>query len=253
MSKSAKIISIVNHKGGVGKTTTTANLGAAIVELNKKVLLVDLDPQFALTKSFGINSNNSKNSYTCLMEKTSITDSICETKIKSLFVLPSTLDLAAAEAELLGQIGFEKRLKSIIQQVQDFDFILVDSPPSLGILTANALVAAGHIIVPLECEYLAMSALPQLNKMIEKAKTVNPSLNQKILFTKFDKRTQHSVEIVQEVRKYFSTYDTIITKTIKFAYSNVAGLPLVVYWPKSDQAEQYRQLAREVLNVKSIS
>jgi len=242
-----KIFSIVNHKGGVGKTTTAANLGAVLAQ-KKTVLLIDLDPQAALSACFKIFLPDGKpNTYTCLIGKDKIQDAITETKIKNLYLLPSSLDLAAAEPELLGEIGFERKLKSLVEQANpEFDFLLIDCPPSLGILTINAIVAAQHLIIPLQCEFLAMKALAQLENIIEKAKTVNPTLTQKILFTLFSKRTTHSKEVVEEVRKFFPTYKTIITRTIKFAYSNVQGLPLVKFAPRSEQAEQYRNLAKEI-------
>jgi chromosome partitioning protein len=242
-----KIISIVNHKGGVGKTTTAANLACALAE-NHKILLVDFDPQAALTTSFKINPDE-KNIYYALLDSVSVENCIIETQIKNLYLIPSTLDLAAAEPQLIGQIAFERKLKQLLQHLTDFDYIIVDSPPSLGVLTINAIVAADLIIVPLQCEFLAMKALVHLNKIIEKAKIVNPELKIRILFTMFDKRSIHPKEIVDEVKKFFPTFNTIITKSIKFSYSTVAGIPLVEFYKNSEQAIQYINLAKEVLNL----
>lgn len=248
-----KIFSVVNHKGGVAKTTTTANLGAVLAEKHS-VLMVDLDPQAGLTSSFKINPpNGSPNTYTCFLGKHNFLEAAQETKVNNLCLVPSTLDLAAVELELLGQIGFERKLKLLSQGLSDkFDFLFVDCPPSLGILTVNAIVAADHLIIPLQCEYLAMKALAQLKNIIQKAKSVNPDLKQKILFTMFMKRTLHSKEVVEEVRGFFPTYKTVITRTVKFAYSTVEGVPLVKASPNSEQAQQYKKLAKEIQNEQSI-
>lgn len=240
-----KIISIVNHKGGVGKTTTAANLACALAE-NYKILLVDFDPQAALTTSLKIIPDE-KNVYYALLDSVSAKDCIVETKIENLYIIPSTLDLAAAEPQLIGQIAFERKLKQLLQQLTDFDYIIVDSPPSLGVLTINAIVAADLVIVPLQCEFLAMKALTHLNKIVEKAKVVNPDLKMRVLFTMFDKRSIHSKEIIEETKKFFETFETIITKTIKFSYATVAGVPLVKFYQNSEQAEQYKNLSKEVV------
>jgi chromosome partitioning protein len=243
-----KIISIVNHKGGVGKTTTAANLACALAKENHKTLLIDFDPQAALTTSFKILTDE-KNIYYALLDSVSVENCIIETQIKNLYLIPSTLDLAAAEPQLIGQIAFERKLKQLLQQLTDFGYIIIDSPPSLGVLTINSIVAADLIIVPLQCEFLAMKALAHLNKIIEKAKIVNSELKIRILFTMFDKRSTHPKEIVDEVKKFFPTFNTIITKSIKFSYSTVAGIPLVEFYKNSEQAIQYINLAKEVLNL----
>lgn len=243
-----KIISIVNHKGGVGKTTTAANLGAGLVKYNKKVLLIDMDPQAGLTTSLKINTVSENNSYTFFMSKKEIMDCIQETEIKNLFIIPSTLDLSAAEIELLGQMSFESTLKNLLKKENGFDYIIIDSPPSLGVLTVNCIIAAHRLIIPIQCEYLSLKALTQLNKIIQKAKTINTDLKLKVFFTMYNNRTIHSEEIVQETKKYFPAYNTLITRTIKFAYSNVVGKPLILFDKTSKQSKQYLDFTKEVLN-----
>lgn len=241
-----KIISICNHKGGVGKTTTTANLSCLLAE-KFKVLMVDLDPQAGLTSCFKIFSTDESNIYSAL-HKNSLDECIVETKIKNLCVVPSVLDLAGAEAELLGEIGFERKVKFLLQQLNnEFDYVVIDSPPSLGVLTINAIVAADLVIIPLQCEFLALKALPQIVKIIEKARIVNEKIQYKILFTMFNKRTTHSNEIVEETKKFFPTFNSVITKTIKFSYSTVAGIPLVKMYPETEQTQQFKNLVKEII------
>ena len=240
------IISITNQKGGVGKTTTVINLGTCLTELKKRVLLIDLDPQAGLTVSLGFNPD--KVDYTTLNFLNGEVPKILGTKIPSLSLIPANLDLATAEAKMMGQIGFEKQMAKMIAKItKNYDYIIIDCPPSLGVLTANALVAANHIIIPAQCEYLSMRALIQLQKIIDAAKEANPKMTNKILFTMYIKRTIHSEEIITEIKKHFPTYKTVITRTVRFAYSSVVGKPLVLFDRSSEQAQQYRDFAKEVL------
>lgn len=240
------IISITNQKGGVGKTTTAANLGYCLSEINKKVLLIDLDPQAGLTISLGFNPETSACAVLDLLNGKKIEAQ--KTNIKNLFIFPSNLKLSTAEAHMIGKIGFETHLKKAIHKLAGFDFIIIDCPPSLGVLTANALIAANHVIIPVQCEYLSMRALTQLHKIISTAKEVNPHLTTKILMTMHDKRTIHSQEVISEIKKHFSIYKSIISRTIRFAYSSVVGKPLALMDKKSEQSKNYRKLMREVLN-----
>lgn len=242
-----KIISVCNHKGGVGKTTTVANISALLAE-KFKVLMVDLDPQAGLTACFKIAVNDENNIYNAL-HKNTLHGSIIKTEIENLYIVPSILDLAGAEAELLGEIGFERKVKFLLQQLNNFDFVVIDSPPSLGVLTINAIVAADMVIIPLQCEFLAMRALPQIVKIIEKAKIVNDKVQFRVLFTMYNKRTLHSNEVVEETKKFFPAFNTIVTKTIKFSYSVVAGMPLVKTYSDAEQTLQFRNLVKEILQL----
>ena len=248
-----KILCTTNQKGGVGKSTTCANLAAALSEEGKKILLIDLDPQAGLTTSLGYDPDRfEKTVYNVLIdpEGSPLRSVMVETSMSGVMLAPANLDLAAAEAELIGEIGWDRTLKEILYPVQDaFDYIIIDCPPSLGVLTANALVASDLAIIPLQAEYLAMRGLKQLNKIIQKVrKRSNPNLRIRILITMFDRRTTHAKEVRDEIAEIFGDHVSpiIINRTIKFADATIAGKPLTHYDPKSEGADAYRQLAKEV-------
>ncbi len=245
MHSSIMIISICNHKGGVGKTTTAVNLGASLA-FRKKVLLVDMDPQAGLTAALKIDaerSGDAENGTYALITGGSVKP---VAYMKNLDVIPSTLDLAGAEIELAGKIAFERILRKSLERFRGYDYIIVDSPPSLSVLTANTIVAADLLIVPVQCEFPAVKALAMLLKIIEQAKLVNQDLKMKILLTMYNKGTSHAQEVVEEVRKHFDTFKPIITRTIKFPYAATCGKPLIQYDKNCEQAKQYIAVAKEM-------
>lgn len=247
------LYTIANQKGGTGKSTTCICLGAALVELGKRVLIIDLDPQAGLTTSLGRDPDSfDKTIYNALIDEEFPIDQITTgTKIRNLYFIPSNLDLAGAEGELIGEIGWDRTLKDVLfPALKEYDFILIDCPPSLGVLTTNALMAANRVIVPVQSEYLATRGLKQLNRIISKVKKKgNPELRVKILRTMHDRRTSHTKEVIEELARAFGDqiYQTVIKRTIKFADSTLAGEPILTYAKRSEGAEAYRQLAREVL------
>jgi chromosome partitioning protein len=246
-----KIFAVANQKGGVGKTTTTAALGAAFAEQGQCVLVVDLDPQAGLTVSLGLDPDVlAQTIYHALLEEADLTQIIVPTKVPQMELVPANLDLAGAEAELIGEIGWDRTLKDALDNVQDrYDCILLDCPPSLGVLTTNALVAAKIVIVPLQCEYLALRALKQLQKIIAKVnRKANPHLHTRILRTMFDGRTIHDREIFEEIARVGGdqVFQTFIKRTIKIADAAVEGEPIVRYATDSEAAQAYRALAQEI-------
>lgn len=249
------IYAIANQKGGVGKTTTCLCLGAALAETEKRVLLVDLDPQAGLTTSLGFDPDKFETTiYAALIdpEVVSLPEITVETKVPNLWLVPSNLDLAGAEAELIGEIGWDRNLKELLSTIASlYDFIIVDCPPSLGVLTTNALMAADSVIVPVQTEYLALRGLKQLSKIISKVKKKgNPNLQVRILRTMHDARTLHAREIGEEIERVFSgqLYQTVIKRTVKFADASLAGEPILSYAKNSPGAMAYRELAKEILN-----
>jgi chromosome partitioning protein len=251
---SPRIIAIANQKGGVGKSTTAVSLGAALAEIGHRVLVVDLDPQGNASTGMGIRHEAREVTvYDVLASEAGIDGAVVATQIPGLFAIPSTIDLAGAEIELVSQFSRETRLKKAIEPLRDgavYDFVILDCPPSLGLLTVNALTAAEELIVPIQCEYYALEGLGQLLRNVRLVQqNINPDLRLSgIVMTMFDPRTKLSEQVVQEVRKYFGdlVYDVIIPRTVRLSEAPGFGLPITVYDPRSRGAESYRKLAQEV-------
>ena len=250
----ARVIAMVNQKGGVGKTTSTVSLGAALAGYGRRVLLVDFDPQGAIAISFGVNpSALERTVYNLLTDlDCQIDDVIMHSDVENLDLLPSNIDLAAAELQLVSEVGREYALKRALEPVLgNYDIILIDCQPSLGLLTLNALTAANGVVVPMECEYFALRGVALLKDTIDKVSArLNPDLAIiGVLAAMYDSRTLHSREVLETVQQAFGelVFITTITRTIKFPDAAVAGTPITVYAPDSTGAEAYRQLAREVL------
>ena len=248
------LITLCNQKGGVGKTTTAVNLGAALAEQGQRVLMVDLDPQAALTAYWGLETENSQVTIYQLLLNDSIpaTDAIRRVR-ERIDVIPADIDLAAAEIELFSALGRERILKELLSKVQDgYDYVLVDCPPNLGLLTVNALVACHGVIIPLQCEYFAMRGLSMLLDTLNKVKRrLNPQLDiLGILPTLYNSRTRHAQEVLAEVRRMFGerVFDTSIHSSIRFAESTLARQPILEYAPTHPGAIAYRALAKEILD-----
>ena len=249
----ARIVAIANQKGGVGKSTTAVSLGAALADLGYRVLVIDLDPQGNASTGMGIRHEARETTvYEVVVAEASIEDAIVHTQIEGLHAVPSTIDLAGAEIELVSQFSRETRLKRALQPVSEgrYDFVLLDCPPSLGLLTVNALTAAEELIVPIQCEYYALEGLGQLLRNVNLVQqNINPELRLSgIVMTMFDPRTKLSEQVVAEVRRFFGeiVYDVIIPRTVRLSEAPGFGQPITVYDPKSKGAETYRSLAREV-------
>jgi chromosome partitioning protein len=246
------VVAIANQKGGVGKTTTAVNLGAALAELDFRVLVVDLDPQGNATTGLGLNPRDVGGSiYDVIMSDASIEDAIEPTSIKNLFVAPATIDLAGAEIELVPQISRELKLRRAIESVRDqYDVVLIDCPPSLGLLTVNGLAAADDVIVPIQCEYYALEGLGQLLRNVSLVQAnLNPTLDVRgIILTMYDARTKLADQVVAEVREYFGNkvYDTIVPRTVRLSEAPSFGQPIIVFDAASRGATAYRDLAKEV-------
>ncbi|MFZ5823770.1 MAG: ParA family protein [Bacillota bacterium] len=248
-----RIIAVANQKGGVGKTTTAVNLSACLAELGMRVLLVDIDPQGNATSGLGIDRKTVRASvYDVLLDEMSPLEAMIEAKVPGLAVVPATIDLAGAEIELVPRISRENRLKKALHPFRDqFDFILMDCPPSLGLLTINALTAADSILIPIQCEYYALEGLTQLMdtfKLVREA--LNPSLEvEGVLLTMFDGRTNLSIQVVEDVKRFFKgkVYRSIITRNVRLSEAPSHGVPISMYDPRSKGAEAYMELAREVI------
>jgi len=248
------IISVVNQKGGVGKTTTAVNLASFLSEMGKKVLLVDFDPQANATSGVGVVSDNVEFSiYHLLMGLADLDTVLCPTPFNNLHILPSSADLAGAEVELVGQVSRETCLKKVLSPLRDFyDYVIIDCPPSLGLLTLNALVASTHALIPVQCEYYALEGIAGLMKTLN---LVKESYNDQleilgIVLTMFDVRTTLNQQVVDNTRAFFKdlVFDTIVPRNIRLSEAPSHGLPISLYSPESRGADAYHRLAMEVIN-----
>lgn len=250
----ARVISMCNQKGGVGKTTTTINLGAALAEYGRKVLLVDFDPQGSLSVGLGMNPHEMELSiYNLLLQRdVTLDEVIVKTNVPGMDLLPSNIDLAAAEVQLVHEVAREQTLQRVLgPAIADYDVILIDCQPSLGLLTVNALTASDGVIVPLECEYFALRGVALLKTTIDKVtERLNPKLRiDGVLGTMYDGRTLHGREVMERLVQAWgdTVFHTVIRRTVKFSDSTVAGEPITTYASTSTGADSYRQLAKEVL------
>ena len=250
----ATIISMVNQKGGVGKTTSSINLGACLAEQGRKVLLVDLDPQGALSAGLNVSHDEDQVTvYDLMLDNTSsIHAAIKHTNVSGLDLVPANIDLSAAEIQLVNEVGREQTLGRALRPVRgEYDFIIIDCQPSLGLLTVNALACSQGVIIPMECEYFSLRGLALLTDTVEKVRDrINFDLDiVGILVTMFDRRTTHAREVMDRVVEVFGhrVFDTVITRTVRFPETSVAGEPIITWAPNSPGAEQYRNLALEVI------
>lgn len=248
-----KVIAIANQKGGVGKTTTSVNLSACLAELGKKVLLVDLDPQGNSTSGLGFNKTGIERCvYDTLVSDVPAEAVRLKTQIDKLDLLPATIQLAGAEIELVSVMSRETKLKQSLDKIKyEYDFVLIDCPPSLGLLTINSLTAANSVLVPIQCEFYALEGLSQLMKTVSLVqRNLNPALTlEGVVLTMFDARTNLSIQVVDEVKNHFrhKVYQTIIPRNVRLSEAPSHGLPVIKYDPKSKGTEVYFELAREVI------
>lgn len=249
-----KVISVANQKGGVGKTTTTVNLGTILAKRGKKVLLIDADPQGNATSGLGVEKDVEPSTYDILVNDAELKDALQNTIIKKLQVCPANMDLAGAEVELVSMMSREQRLKEKLEQVKDdFDYVLIDCPPSLGLITLNAFTASDSVLIPVQCEYFALEGLGQLLNTIN---LVKKHLNKEIkiegaLLTMYDMRTNLSNQVVKEVKKYFEdkVYKTVIPRNVRVSEAPSYGMPITEYDPRSKGAKSYIKFAKEFLKI----
>jgi chromosome partitioning protein len=252
------VVAIVNQKGGVGKSTTAVNLAAAVAELARKVLVMDLDPQGNASTGLGIDPGRRQvGTYQILSQSVPAEEAVMETSVPGVWAIPSTIDLAGAEIELVGQISRETRLARALDPLRaTYDFVFLDCPPSLGLITVNALTAADELIVPIQCEYYALEGLGQLLRNVRLIQqNLNPRLRLTgIVLTMYDRRTKLSEQVVAEVRRYFGprVYDTIIPRTVRLSEAPGYGRPITAYDSGSKGAKAYRRFAREFLTRETV-
>ncbi|KPL57872.1 ParA family protein [Rossellomorea vietnamensis] len=248
-----RIVAVTNQKGGVGKTTTSVNLGACLAYIGKKVLLVDIDPQGNATSGVGVEKGDVQQCiYDVLVDDVDVKDTIKQSKVENLSIVPATISLAGAEIELVPTISREVRLKKALEKVKDeFEYIIIDCPPSLGLLTINALTASDAVVIPVQCEYYALEGLSQL---LSTVRLVQKHLNHDlmidgVLLTMLDARTNLGIQVIEEVKKYFQdkVYRTIIPRNVRLSEAPSHGEPIIIYDAKSRGAEVYLELAKEVV------
>lgn len=250
-----EIIAVANQKGGVGKTTTTVNLAACLAKAGKKVLLVDIDPQGNSTGGLGIDKRRcEKTVYDCLINENKAEEVAIKTEYENLFVCPSNLDLSGAEIELISVMGREQRLKESLKNArEEYDFILIDTPPSLGLITINTLTAADSVLIPIQCEFYALEGVSQLTETIKRIrKALNPSLFIRgIVMTMYDARTNLAVQVVDEVKRFFpgKVFSTIIPRNVRISEAPGFGRPVIYYDEASKGAQSYTELAQELAEI----